>query len=393
MSKLTRRTTVLAKTNSSDYGTDPTPTAGDNGILCNMTPSIQPDGDVIERNTIRDTMSPEGHVIGGKYYQCSYEMELKGGGLDETDAVQNPEYHPFLLASGMQRNVGKRLYAAAANDVSTLTMGETVTGGTSSATGKVVQIIGTTAGSVVVAEVSGTFQAEEDITGGTSSNSVTLSTDDPTDAVIYKPQSDPDSVQDVAVYYNMDGTQFKSLGGICDMSLNFQVNQIPSITFNVSSLYNTPTAVVLPSPTTVDLTPPKAYNMGARIGTYTPTAANALTLSMNNQVTRRDDLNATYGIVGYRITARSPQGSIDPEIDAIGTFDPYTAWENVTAAAVSAAVGSSNGNRVGLCVPKGIYRRIEHQDRNGYRTYNLPFTCRIDDTSGGGDDEFYLIFS
>jgi len=55
----------------------------------------------------------------------------------------------------------------------TFTKNETITGGTSAATGKVIQV---NAGSVVIKVITGTFQAAEGITGGSSSATATIST-------------------------------------------------------------------------------------------------------------------------------------------------------------------------------------------------------------------------
>jgi hypothetical protein len=55
----------------------------------------------------------------------------------------------------------------------TFTKNETITGGTSAATGKVIQV---NTGSVVIKVITGTFQAAEGITGGSSSATATIST-------------------------------------------------------------------------------------------------------------------------------------------------------------------------------------------------------------------------
>jgi len=60
-----------------------------------------------------------------------------------------------------------------ADDASAFSVGETVTGGTSGATGVVVQIDGTTGGKLHLDEVSGSFTSGETITGGTSGASAT----------------------------------------------------------------------------------------------------------------------------------------------------------------------------------------------------------------------------
>ncbi len=393
MSKLTRRTVILAKKNTGDYGVDPNPTAAENGILCNMTPSITPQGETIERNPVRDTMSPLGQVVSAKNYSLELECELKGGDVDGSGVVQAPEYEPLLLASGLQKEIGDKLKVTSSDDVSSFQLGEYVTGGTSDATGKVVQIIGTTGGILVLAHISGTFEDTEDVTGDSSGASATVD-GAPEDAVIYRPESDPDQVPDCGIYYHVDGIRHKALGAIGDMSLNLEVNSVPSISFTMSSLYNTPTDQSLPTPSLLDLFPPVATNLGLKVGGYSPVGANALTLSMNADVTQLSDLNAKDGIKAYRITGRNPSGSLDPEVDSLANFDPFTAWENSNPGALTASVGSTAGNRAGLFVPKSLYTQVQYNDRNGYQTYSLPFLCRADDLSvDGGDDEFYLVYT
>ncbi len=389
MSKLTRRTVILAKTNTGDYGTDPSPAAAD-GILCNMTPTPQPDGDEINRNIVRDTMSPEGHIIGAKYSSIAIECELKGGDVD-AGTPQAPEYEPLLLASGMQEETGKQIQASSGEDVSSFTLGETVASdNTDAGSGKVVQIIGTTAGILVIASVSGTFDDTDTVTGDDSEATLTID-GAPEDAVIYRPQSDPSSIQDVGIYANLDGIRHKLLGGVGNIDLNVSVGDYGRITFNFNSLYSTPTDQSLPTPTTLSLSPPVSHNIGLAVGSYSPIAANALTFGLGNDVQRINDLNATNGISKYVIVNRDPVGSFDPEIDTLANFDPYTDWEDATKSALNVTLGSTSGNRVGLFWPKTQYRQVQPGDRNGYRIYDLGFRATID--ASAGDDEFYMIFT
>jgi hypothetical protein len=356
-----------------------------------MTPSITPQGEAVQRDPVRDTMSPLGHVVASKNYSLSLECELKGGGTD-SGTVQPPEYDPLLLACGMQRETGSKL-TLSSTDVTTFQLGETVTGGTSGATGKLVQTIGTTGGQLVLAHVSGTFEDAEDVTGDSSSTTGTVS-GSPEDAVIYRPQSDPSAISDAGIYYHVDGIRHKALGAIGDMSLNIQVNGIPSITFNMSSIYQTPTDQSLPSPSVLDLFPPVAQGLGLKVGGYSPVGATALTLQLGNSVNQLEDLNSEDGIKAYRITDRNPTGSLDPEVDALANWNPFLAWENANPAALTAAAGNTAGNRVGVFVSKALYSQVQYSDRNGYQTYDLSFTCRADDlSSSGGDDELYLIFT
>lgn len=78
MSLLIRKALVLAKEEAT-YGTDPVPTAADNAILVsNPVPKV--DGEVLTRDVVRATLSPQGHVIGRKKVTVTFETELKGSG-------------------------------------------------------------------------------------------------------------------------------------------------------------------------------------------------------------------------------------------------------------------------------------------------------------------------
>lgn len=91
------------------------------------------------------------------------------------DAVKKAASTPFTLLGsaivpdGLGTYIpynGKNLIKFTAPSTGTFTVGETVTGGTSTATGTVVSV---NTGSIVITPVSGTFVAGETVTGGSSS--------------------------------------------------------------------------------------------------------------------------------------------------------------------------------------------------------------------------------
>lgn len=99
--KLTRRRVVLAKTETT-YGVDANPVAASDAFICNTSSSISPSGEEVERDYVRDTLSPIGSVVTTKTVSFSLQTELKGGGIDDT-VIAAPEYEPLLLACGMKR--------------------------------------------------------------------------------------------------------------------------------------------------------------------------------------------------------------------------------------------------------------------------------------------------
>ncbi len=101
MPKLTRRRVVLAKVETT-YGQDAAPTAAQNAFICNTSSSISPSGEEVERDYVRDTLSPIGSVVTTKTVSFSLSTELKGGGMDDADILA-PEYEALLLSCGMKK--------------------------------------------------------------------------------------------------------------------------------------------------------------------------------------------------------------------------------------------------------------------------------------------------
>src|SRR5690606_36208189 len=85
--------------------------------------SVQPAGDVKERNLLRSTLSDAGAAIGAKNWDITLPVELKGGGIDG-GIVQQPEMHAALLACGMVLEAAKMITVNTL--VGTFTRGEVI---------------------------------------------------------------------------------------------------------------------------------------------------------------------------------------------------------------------------------------------------------------------------
>lgn len=75
---LTRKTVVLAKVETT-YGTDATPDAAADALLVSGV-DIRPQGDIVTRDFLRDTLTPLPFVRGVKWVQVDFQTELKGTG-------------------------------------------------------------------------------------------------------------------------------------------------------------------------------------------------------------------------------------------------------------------------------------------------------------------------
>jgi hypothetical protein len=373
--KLTRRTVILAKLETT-YGTDSNP-AGINAILCNSGVDVKPTGDVLERDVLRDTLSPAGHVIGAKSIDFDFTVELKGGGLLAT-VVQAPEYDPLLQSCGMaKQNVTELLLSAIPAG---LKAGSTLTDDTSAATGTVAYIQGMLVG---VINVTGNYTINHKV----NTNAATIQTN-PVQVLSYAPVSDPLLVPSCTVNFYRDGILHKAVGCRGTFEVNAPSGKYGTLKFTMHGLWADPIDQVAPTPQVLSLVPPVCVGVGLTVGNYTPVGISALSLNLAAEVAKRVDLNSAEGVSGLVIKGRKPAGSFDPEVDTLANFNPWTAWKSATTASITAKIGQTPGNSVSLYIPKAQYSDIKYGDRDGVALYNIGYVCTVD----AGDDEFRLIY-
>jgi len=209
-------------------------------------------------------------------------------------------------------------------------------------------------------------------------------------SVAYTPVSEsPDLQPSVTIYWLEDGLLHKMVGCVGTWSVNNSVKSVGVMTFNMTGLWVDPENVDLPTPILSDVVPPVVESMGLKIGDYTPAGVSAFTLDFGATVSTRTDVNASQGIAGFYLSARTPAGSIDPEVVAFDEFNPWSDWKAGTRAAISATVGSVAGNICDVAVTSGQYKLPSYGDKEGLRTYSLPFECK---RLSAGDDELSLTF-
>lgn len=96
---LRRKALILAKEETT-YGTDSVPTAASNALLA-FNPTLNPVGAKVTREPVRDTISPSPGLLGGRYYELSFETELYASGTAGTA----PRYGDLLEACSMTETV------------------------------------------------------------------------------------------------------------------------------------------------------------------------------------------------------------------------------------------------------------------------------------------------
>lgn len=204
----------------------------------------------------------------------------------------------------------------------------------------------------------------------------------------YKPVSNPANQSSCAIWWYEDGIVHKAIGCMGTWKLNMGVNQIGTIEFDMTGVYVDPADIALPTPTILNLDPPVCAGIGLTLDAYTPVLS-SFELAIGNKVSQRKDLNAATGVTGVFVSGRDPVGSVDPEVDTLAAFNPWSLWSAAIKAAITATLGATSGNKIKISVPKAQYGTPKYTDRDGVLAYQLGFTPTIDTT---GDDELKLEF-
>ena len=209
----------------------------------------------------------------------------------------------------------------------------------------------------------------------------------PATSVAYEPVST--GHESCTIYHYVDGKLWIMTGCRGNVSINLETGMQGKMSFTFTGHIAGPTSVAIPSPT-LDATVPVAILNGTfSIGAY-PAVVNALSFDMANAISAVPDMSASDGYGEVRITARDVNGSYDPEAVLPGVDNP---WSELLAGSQLAldtgVIGSVAGNRYQIEAPVVVYRDMTPGDREGVRSYDIPFGCAED----SGDDEISITYT
>lgn len=211
-------------------------------------------------------------------------------------------------------------------------------------------------------------------------------------SVVYQPASA--GLESMTFYlYEIEGSNallHKILGAVGNVVFRFEAGKIASAEFSFKGKMEVPTDVAVPSSVGYeDTLPPIVEDCGFVLNGNSSLIVQSVEIDMANEVNKIDDLNSPYGIKGFRITGRKPNGSFNPEAVLRATYDFYSDWVNATSRALSLSVGDTAGNRFSISCPKVLAMSIGEGERDGVRTNEIPFKLAGD----SGDDEITITFN
>jgi hypothetical protein len=387
---LTRRAVVLAKIQTAE-GSAATTSKYLNGLLISNL-SFNPDAPPIERNFLRDSLSPLPHRVGRRLLNATFDFELKSGpavGL-------RPEWSPLMRAAGMQETV-----SAVATSIRTALLMWTA-----SVAGPVgsfyVQLAAT--GDPSLTNPTGVRENGEDMKRVTALASMVPGTfwygdgdtlGYTTIYVMLTDSADPDSkalgfvesIVGTSITYDFrdtshefatidiypDGKLIRLVDALIDItSINFNAGGVPIVSARAVADYTTPTDVALPTSVNYQShLPPIAQSMVFTLDAFAAGVVPSFSVNFANQLSERLDVNSPNGFKGMRYTGRNPTGQVTMEQELVAAFPAFTRWENGTEFAWSATLGSA-GTRLTFSSPSVQITSITSADiNNGIRGWNM----------------------
>jgi hypothetical protein len=211
-------------------------------------------------------------------------------------------------------------------------------------------------------------------------------------SVTYTPIST--GISGCTIYTYLDGVIAKLIGCRGNAKLSLKAGQPAVWTFDMQALTIafTDGALVPGTYESGSPTPPPWTKYGTfssfMTGAILP-AVTAVDIDFGNSVQVATDANKINGRGRIDIVERDIQGTFDPELVLIATYDWHVAMQSATQIAGTVVVGTAANNKCTITLPRMVLGQIGHQDRSGSRALSIPFKA----AESAGDDEITILFN
>jgi hypothetical protein len=407
---LTRKAVVRAAVES-QYGVAATLGNGDGVLISKPQYNVKPN--VLERDFVRNDLSPMAHIIGRKLASMEFETELRGNGRSNSGLLADlPIIGRLLRACGYAATA----HAASSmlgpfvvsNDPVGVSWSSSVAGATNTDfVSYFVKV--TTGGPSGVAQV--TISSDTNGEGSapaaiTSATPITLgaqgATITPTwtgnlvqgqEWVVWllppgttlQPVSE--NFESLTLEMHRDGVKHLMPGCFGTFEITAQAGNFANIKWNFTGAFNTPTDDANPTPTFETAIPSQIELARLHLDSFQP-VVEKFTFNQHNDIQIRPDVSSTDGYIGARIVGRKPEGGIDPEADLVANYDFWGKFAAASRIPFQMRAGSAAGNTVWMLAPSTQYSGMTYTDRQGILAYDagLKFS-RVN-----GNDEFFFHF-
>ena len=373
---------IAAKLEASE-GVAETLASADAKIL-GFDPKIVFDPDRLPQTASPSSLSKRAKVTGSIPASLTADIEVRGSGAVGTA----PEWAKFLKVCGLVESTLKSITIGAITG-GPFKHGETITGGTSSATGRVVIETATGTTTLYYVAISGTFQSGEVITGGTSAATATTGGTPATAGLEYKLTSVLSSVPSLTGGTYEDGFSKKIRGARGNCVFNFKAGKTVRMGYSLRGVKESAADLAMLSGIVHETTiAPIFQNASLVIGSYAAKVGE-ITIDIGNKLAADEDVNAAMGIRCFLIGDREPVGKINPRMVLAATNDFYGHWFGDAEKKLDFILGSAGGNKFRFYLPKIQYDKIDDAERDGIALTDISFT--LNQNNEAGDDELTIL--
>lgn len=366
MGALLRRVAQVAVEEEGTEGTAEVLVAAD-ATLSVYNPTFSIDIANFQRDPARATLSKLQGIKGIKTARIGFRVEAKGSGAVAT----LPSWDDAIRACGFQRSAVSRIGIGAVSGGPFQPL-ETITGGTSAATGRVVSEISNGAAYLYFVVLTGTFQSGEVITGSVSAATATSSSVvGSNQGYEYTPDSSGVISATLAVY--MDGVRHTIYGARGNVKFGSKVGEPQFMDFDFQGVYGGTTDTAVLSGITYETTiPPTFLAVGLAVQGLSAVFS-GLNFDIKNTLTPRTNANSTNGVLSVMITDREPSGSIDAEMPTVASHDVYGKLSSGAVGRFYYKIGDTAGNILAFGSPCLQYQGVGDGDRGGIKLSDIDF--------------------
>lgn len=346
------------------------------------SPKVSFDIAMFERNPVRQSFSNIARLPGKRPAALSYRLELRGSGIAGTA----PEWAKLLQSCGFAVNPLKSMsIGAVANGP--FQHGETITGGSSGAKGRVVIHTPDGSANIYFVAISGTFESGETITGGTSG--ATAAGSSAPAAVGNELKLISENIPSLTQGSYEDGVRKLIKGSRGKVKFGFKSGEPVLLDFDFQGVE----AGIADVPFLADVAyesakPPGFLNALFSVDDYSAKIGE-MDIDVGNTLAERDDVNDPRGILSFAITGRNVTGSFNPEMVSCAAHDFHSKWFSGADMVVDFTVGTASGNKFRFYIPGAQYTKVEDEDRDGLQLAKSSFN--LNGSLAFGDDELTIL--
>jgi hypothetical protein len=310
--------------------------------------TIEPNFEAIDSQEVQATSSKRPNLIGRRTLGFKVSYLLRGPGGLSTDPAAKP-----LLEASMLKGYDLQKISIGAITTGPFVDGETITGGTSAATGRVFRNTANGASEIKYFALTNTFQSGEVITGGTSTATATTSSTPSANGMVFQPADSDFGVSDskhhVTAKLLQDGYQWTARGCLADLTMQFRNGHPCTISQSFLGAYSSSGDEALLTLATYpeeSVAAPRFLNASLKFGVYSPSDVVDFSLEYPISPEAREDANDSAGD-GVRFAdyqREHPRLRLDPAMVSAATYNYFSTMFAGTTFAMEWVLGSTSGS-------------------------------------------------